>query len=72
MLEVGWWGVIKGSFQKHFKTGGGQRQKLFVGGGGVLKVSPTLKILIIHIMVFYILLNFSFPANLKARHEYTS
>ena len=23
MLEVGWWGVIKGSFQKHLKTGGG-------------------------------------------------
>ena len=22
-LEVGWWGVIKGSFQKHLKTGGG-------------------------------------------------
>ena len=37
MLEVGWWGVgvIKGSFQKHLKTGGGLRQKLFVGGGGV-------------------------------------
>ena len=25
VLEVGWWGVgvIKGSFQKHLKTGGG-------------------------------------------------
>ena len=34
-------GVIKGSFQKHLKAGGGQRQKLFVGGGG-LKVSPPL------------------------------
>ena len=22
-LEVGWWGVIKGSLQKHLKTGGG-------------------------------------------------
>ena len=30
----GGWGVIKGSFQKHLKTGGGKRQKLFVGGGG--------------------------------------
>ena len=27
-------GVIKGSFQKHLKTGGGKRQKLFVDGGG--------------------------------------
>ena len=27
-------GVIKGSFQKHLKTGGGSRQKLFVGGRG--------------------------------------
>ena len=52
MLEVGWWGVIKGSFQKHLKTGVGSRQKLFVGGEGGLKVSPPappLKILIIHI-----------------------
>ena len=32
-------GVIKGSLQKHLKTGG--RQKLFVGEG-VLKVSPPL------------------------------
>ena len=23
-LEVGWWGVIRGSFQKHLKTGGGK------------------------------------------------
>ena len=23
VLEVGWWGVIKGSFQKHLKIGGG-------------------------------------------------
>ena len=30
----GGWGVVKGSFQKHLKTGGGLRQKLFVGGGG--------------------------------------
>ena len=34
MLEVGWWEVIKGSFQKHLKTGDGYRQKLFVGGRG--------------------------------------
>ena len=34
-------GVIKGSFQKHLKTGGGQRQKLFVGER-VLKVSLPL------------------------------
>ena len=27
-------GVIKGSFQKHFKTEGVQRQNLFVGGMG--------------------------------------
>ena len=27
-------GVIKGYLQKHLKTGGGWRQKLFVGGGG--------------------------------------
>ena len=42
MLEVGWWGVrvIKGSLQKHSKTGGGKRQKLFLGGGG-LKVNET-------------------------------
>ena len=34
MLEVGG-GVIKRSFQKHRKTGGGERQKsVFVGGGG--------------------------------------
>ena len=42
-------GVIKGSFEKHLKIGGGQRQKLFAGEGD-LKVSPPLpqKILIIH------------------------
>ena len=44
-------GVNKGSFQKHLKTGGGYRQKLFVGGGGFEGVttpaSPPWKILII-------------------------
>ena len=33
----GGWGVIKGSFQKHLKTGVDK----FVGGGG-LEVSPPL------------------------------
>ena len=32
MLEVGWWGggveVMKGSFQKHLKTGGGVKAKV--------------------------------------------
>ena len=47
----GGWGVIKGSFQKHLKTGGGKRQKLFVGGGGFEGViTPALrKILIVHV-----------------------
>ena len=46
-------GVIKGSFQKHLKTAGGQKQKLFVGGGGFWRYHrPYLpsKILIVHIV----------------------
>ena len=27
-------GIIKGSFQKHFKTGVGKGKSFFVGGGG--------------------------------------
>ena len=43
MLEVGWWGwgVIKGSFQKHLKTGW-VKAKVVRRGRGVLKVSPSL------------------------------
>ena len=41
MLEVGWWGVgvIKGSFQKHLKTGVGKGKSCSYGG---LMVSPPL------------------------------
>ena len=35
-------GVIKGSFQKHLKTGGGGKGKSCSQGEGVLKVSPPL------------------------------
>ena len=48
---LNWGGGIKGSFQKHLKTGGGQRQKLFVGEGreeggfeGVTTPAPPKKI----------------------------
>ena len=55
MLEVGWLGGLKRFFQKHLKTGDGQRQKLFVGGGGFEGVTipappPPRKILIIHLV----------------------
>ena len=49
-LKWRWWGVIKGSFQKHLKTVVG-KGKSFLYGEGVLKVSPPLfppKILIVH------------------------
>ena len=42
MLEVGWWGVIKGSFQKHLKQGVGKGKSCSYGGKGGLKVSPSL------------------------------
>ena len=35
-------GVIKGSFQKHLKTGGWVKAKVVHRGEGVLKVSPPL------------------------------
>ena len=38
-----WDGRGWGSFQKHLKTGCGYRQKLFVVGMGVLKVSPPYR-----------------------------
>ena len=52
MLEVGWWGVVKGSFQKHLKTGVGKGKSCSQGGGGFEGVTtpapPPRKILIIH------------------------
>ena len=46
-------GVIKGSLQKHLKTGGGKRQKLLVGGGGFEGVTTPAprKILIIQFAI---------------------
>ena len=41
MLEVGWWGIIKGSLQKHLKTGW-VKAKVVHRGEGVLKESPPL------------------------------
>ena len=38
MLKVGWWGVIKGSFQNR----GWVKAKVVCRGEGVLKVSPRL------------------------------
>ena len=35
-------GVIKGSFQKHLKTGGWVKAKVVRRGEGVLTASPTL------------------------------
>ena len=54
MLEVGWWGVIKGSFQKHLKTLREWIKTKVVcrgGGGGVEGVTtpPPPKILIVHL-----------------------
>ena len=48
---MGWWEVIKGSFQKHLLTWDGQRKKLFAGGGGFEGVTTPAprKILIIHV-----------------------
>ena len=34
MLEVDWWGVIKGSFQKHLKSRGWVKAKVVRRGGG--------------------------------------
>ena len=51
MLEVGWWGASQDLSKKHLKTGGGLRQKLFVGGGGFEGVTTPAprKMLIIHL-----------------------
>ena len=39
--EVGWWGVIKGSFQKHLKTGVGKGESCSKGGfEGVTTFAP--------------------------------
>ena len=44
MLEVGWWGwgVIKGSFQKHLKTGAKAKAKVVHRGGDFEGVTPLL------------------------------
>ena len=63
----GGWGVIKGSFHRHLKTGVG-KGKLFVGGGGfegvTTPVSPPVspphpKILIVHFLDSTIVIGYS-------------
>ena len=53
MLEVGWWGSLRGLSKNILKQGVGKGKRLFVGGGGFEGVStpapPPGKILIIHI-----------------------